>query len=225
MLNRDMVEIIHKAKETGWVLEPEAKRLLAMAGLQVPRYHWAAGLPEALEAADAIGYPIVAKVVSPEIVHKSDAHGVVVGIPDADELTATFSNFSNLAGFCGILIEEIVLGMELIVGAKIDYQFGPVVLMGIGGTGVEIYQDTALRMAPLTEQDAASMIDSLKGHRLLKGYRATDPLNLEALKQLLVRFSLLAMALEDRFESIDLNPVKCTADGCVVADARIMLNA
>ncbi len=225
MLNRDMLEIIDKAKETGWVLEPEAKRLLAMAGLQVPRFHWAASLPDALDAAEAIGYPIVAKVVSPEVVHKSEVRGVVVGVRDADELTTIFIDFSNLAGFCGILLEEIVLGMELIVGAKIDYQFGPVVLMGIGGTGVEIYQDTALRMAPLTEQDAASMVDSLKGHKLLKGYRATEPLDLTSLKQLMVRFSNLVMSLEDRFESIDLNPVKCTANGCIVADARIMLNA
>jgi acyl-CoA synthetase (NDP forming) len=225
MLNRDMLEIIDKAKETGWVLEPEAKRLLAMAGLQVPRFHWSANLPDALDAADAIGYPIVAKVVSPEVVHKSEVRGVVVGVRDADELISIFSDFKNLPGFCGILLEEIVLGMELIVGAKIDYQFGPVVLMGIGGTGVEIYQDTALRLAPLTEQDAASMVDSLKGHKLLKGYRATEPLDLTSLKQLMVRFSNLVMSLEDRFESIDLNPVKCTANGCIIADARIMLNA
>ena len=222
MLNQEMRQIIDKAQRTGWMMEPEAKRLLALAGLPAPKFHWAASLPEALEAAKAIRYPVVAKVVSPDIIHKSEVRGVVVGIGDAAQLTATFNDFSKLEGFCGILIEELVPGIELIVGAKIDYQFGPVILMGIGGTAVEIYQDTALRMAPLSEKDVASMIDSLKGGRLLKGYRAAEPVDLVSLKQLMVSFSNLVMALENRFESIDLNPVKCTAKGCIVADARIM---
>jgi hypothetical protein len=222
MLNQEMRQIIDKAQRTGWMMEPEAKRLLALAGLPVPKFHCAASLPEALEAAEAIRYPVVAKVVSPDIIHKSEARGVVVGIGDAAQLTATFNDFSKLEGFCGILIEELVPGIELIVGAKIDYQFGPVILMGIGGTAVEIYQDTALRMAPLSEKDVASMIDSLKGGRLLKGYRAAEPVDLVSLKQLMVSFSNLVMALENRVESIDLNPVKCAAKGCIVADARIM---
>lgn len=222
MLNQEMRQIIDNAHSAGWLMEPEAKRLLALAGLPVPKFHWAASLPEALEAAEVIRYPVVAKVVSPQIIHKSEARGVVVGLEDAAQLTATFNDFSHLRGFCGILIEELVPGIELIVGAKIDYQFGPVILMGIGGTAVEIYQDTALRMAPLSEKDVASMIDSLKGHKLLKGYRAAEPVDLVSLKRLMVDFSNLVMALENRFESIDLNPVKCAAKGCIVADARVM---
>jgi len=224
MLNQEIEEIIHKAQDADWIMEPEAKRLLALAGIPVPAFRWVATLPEALKAAEAIRYPVVAKVVSPDIIHKSEVHGVVVGIKDVAQLTDTFSALSKLEGFCGILIEELVPGIELIIGAKIDYQFGPVILIGIGGTGVEIYQDTALRMAPLSEKDVASMIDSLKGDKLLKGYRAAEPVDLVALNHLMLNFSNLVMALENRFESIDLNPVKCTANGCFVADARIMLS-
>lgn len=225
MLNQEILAIIDKAQPSGWIMEPEAKRLLDLAGLPVPKFYWATSQSKALEAAENIRYPVVAKVVSPNIIHKSEVQGVVVGIEDSAHLTDIFSAFSKLEGFCGILIEEMVPGIELIVGAKIDYQFGPVILMGIGGTSVEIYHDTALRMAPLSEKDVTSMVESLKGHKLLKGYRAAEPIDLGALNQLMVNFSNLVMALEGRFDSIDLNPVKCTANGCIVADARIMLSS
>lgn len=223
MLNQEMRDIIRRAEKNGWVLEPEAKRLLSLAGIPVPRYRWAADLAEALEAADAIGYPVVAKVVSAQIVHKSEVGGVVVGIKDQADLKRVCNRLNELNGFAGILVEEPVAGVELIVGAKIDYQFGPVVLLGIGGTGVEIYRDTALKMAPLAEKDIASMVGSLKGGRLLRGYRGTPPVDMEALIRLLKIFSDLVMHLEDRIDSIDLNPVKCSPHGCVTADARIML--
>ena len=115
-------------------------------------------------------------------------------------------------------------GTELIVGAKIDYQFGPVILLGIGGTGVEIYQDTTLRMAPLNQQDVDYLINGLKAGQLLKGYRGSEPINLPALGSLIMTFSALVMEIENWIESIDLNPVMCNAKRCVVADARIMLS-
>jgi acyl-CoA synthetase (NDP forming) len=115
-------------------------------------------------------------------------------------------------------------GIELIVGAKIDDQFGPVILMGLGGTGVEIYQDVAIRMAPLVQPDVKSMIDSLKGRRLLDGYRGADAVDRTKLTRTLLNFSKLVMEIQDQIESIDLNPVLCSAQACVVADARIILN-
>jgi hypothetical protein len=122
-----------------------------------------------------------------------------------------------------MLIEPMVSGIELIVGAKNDHQFGPVLLLGAGGTGVEIYRDVALRMAPIGEKDVHSMLACLKARKLLEGYRGAAPVSRGALVKLMLAFSDLAMALEEEFESIDLNPVMCSADGCVVADARIML--
>jgi hypothetical protein len=122
-----------------------------------------------------------------------------------------------------MLVEEMVSGVELIVGAKVDDQFGPVVLLGMGGTGVEIYKDVTLRMAPLALKDIESMIRCLKAHSLLEGYRGSKPVNLEALNRLLKTFSDFVMDLENSIESIDLNPVICSPTRCVVADARIML--
>ena len=223
MLNQDMRDIIHRAKSYGWVLEPEAKRLLSLAEIPVPDFRWAASLPEALAAAEGIGYPVVAKIVSPAIVHKSEVNGVAVGLEDADALTEVFRDFSRLEGFAGVLIEPLISGVELIIGAKIDYQFGPIILLGIGGTGVEIYQDTALRMAPLSDSDVSSMVKSLKGAKLLKGYRGAEPINMPALIRLVHHFSVVVMDLADHIDTIDLNPVKCTGTTCVVVDARIML--
>ena len=126
-------------------------------------------------------------------------------------------------GFAGMLVEEMISGIELIVGAKVDDQFGPVVLLGIGGTGVEIYKDVTLRMAPLAVKDIESMIRCLKAHSLLEGYRGSKPVNLEELNRLLKTFSDFVMDLENLIESVDLNPVICSPTRCVVADARIML--
>ena len=113
--------------------------------------------------------------------------------------------------------------MELIVGAKVDYQFGPVILLGIGGTGVEIYKDSTIRMAPLQERDVRSMVGKLKAHALLEGYRGADPVNLDDLTRLMLAFSSLVKELQDAIESVDLNPVKCSPEKCVIADARIIL--
>ena len=131
--------------------------------------------------------------------------------------------FSHFDGFAGMLVEEMIGGIELIAGAKIDYQFGPVILLGIGGTGVEIYRDTALRIAPLNKGDVESMVRGLKAHQLLEGYRGSEPINLKELGRMMIAFSDLAMALEESIESIDLNPVICSSNRCVVADVRIML--
>jgi acyl-CoA synthetase (NDP forming) len=223
MLNQDMQDIIRRARKQGWVLEPEAKRMLSLAGIPVPDFRWATTLPEALAAAEGIGYPLVAKIVSPAIVHKSESKGVVVGVKDADALSDAFNGFSRLEAFAGILIEPLVSGIELIIGAKIDYQFGPVILLGIGGTGVEIYQDAALRMAPLADGDVSSMVASLKGAKLLQGYRGAEPIDMAALTRLVHHFSGLVMDIADSIDSIDLNPVKCTGTKSVVVDARIML--
>jgi succinyl-CoA synthetase beta subunit len=224
MLTEDMRNIVDNAREAGWILEPDAKRLLSLAGLTVPDFTLAATAQEAVAAADKIGYPVVAKVVSAKILHKSEVGGVAVGVQNESQLTDIYEKLSALDGFTGLLVEEMLPGSELIVGAKVDFQFGPVILLGIGGIGVEIYQDTAIRMAPITEKDVQAMIAGLKGAELLSGYRGAEPINVPALTRLMLVFSALVMNLENDMESIDLNPVKCTGARCVVADARIILN-
>jgi succinyl-CoA synthetase beta subunit len=224
MLTKEMQTILENAEESGWVQEPEAKRMLHLAGVDVPKFFMATTEEEALKAADDIGYPVVAKVVSEAIVHKSDVGGVEVGIQDAAGLRSVFDRYSILEGFTGILVEEMLMGAELIIGATNDYQFGPVILMGIGGTGVEIYKDTVIRMAPVTEADVHAMVEGLRGAELLKGYRGGESIGMPELNRLMLAFSELVMDLKDNMSSIDLNPVKCTASRCVAVDARIMLN-
>ena len=225
MLTEEMKDILSGAKGRGWVLEPEAKRLLSLAGLEVARFLFAATVEEVVRFAKEIGYPLVGKVVSPKVVHKSEKNGVELGIGGDRKLRETFHRFSKIEGFAGMLVEEMVSGIELIVGAKNDYQFGPVVLFGIGGVWAEIYRDVVLRMAPLDQRDIDSMVRCLKARPLLEGYRGSNPVNLKELNRLLIAFSNIVMDLDPEMESIDLNPVLCSSTQCVVADARIILKS
>jgi acyl-CoA synthetase (NDP forming) len=223
MLSREILDILSRSKEWGWVLEPDAKRLLSLVGIDVPEFICTDRLNEAVEFAERIGYPVVVKVVSPQVVHKTEAGGVAVGITNKIALGEAFHRFSGIEGFRGVLVEESLSGVEMIVGSKVDYQFGPIILLGIGGTGVEIYKDTTLRMAPIEPKDVTSMLKSLKAHRLLEGYRGAEPIHLDALTRNLTAFSHLIMDLGEAVSSIDLNPVFCSPTRCVVGDARIML--
>lgn len=223
MLKKEVKDILEKSKKWGWVLEPDAQRIFALYGFKTPKYDVATSPDQAVSIAKKIGWPVVAKIVSPAVVHKSDVKGVVVGIKDNQTLVATLERLSKIEGFAGMLIAEMVKGLELIIGAKNDDQFGPMILLGMGGVGVEIYKDVALRMAPLKERDADHMISELVARKLLFGYRGAEPINVNALKRTLVNFSRLMMDMQDIVESIDLNPVMCTAKVCNVVDSRIML--
>jgi len=223
MLKKETKDILEKSREWGWVLEPDAQKIFSLYGFKTPKYNVAKTPEEAAAIARKIGYPVVAKIVSPAVVHKSDVKGVVVGIKDDQTLIRTLDRLSKIDGFAGMLIAEMVKGLELIIGAKNDVQFGPMILLGMGGVGVEIYKDVALRMAPLTICDADHMIEGLTARKLLSGYRGSEPVDLDALKKTLMKFSKLMMDMQDVVESIDLNPVMCTAKACIVVDSRIML--
>ena len=223
MLKAAIDDALNSAGEIGWVLEPDAKRLLRAAGMRVPVFKVCPKAKDAVSWAREIGYPVAAKVVSPNAMHKSEVKGVVVGIGDDDALGGAYQHFRRIDGFCGMLVEKMIVGVEVIIGAKIDYQFGPIILMGIGGTAVEIYQDVAIRMAPLTEKDVRSMVGSLKARALLEGYRGSEVVSMEALIETMLAFSDLVITLGERFESIDLNPVMCSAEDCIIVDARIVL--
>jgi succinyl-CoA synthetase beta subunit len=204
-------------------MEPRAKEILRLAGVEVPLYCWAKNQDEALEFAAKQGYPLAMKVVSPQVLHKTDAGGVVVGIDSREGLLAAFAHMRLIPGFAGVHLEEMCQGIELIIGAKIDYQFGPVLLLGLGGVSVEIYKDTVIRMAPLEKNEVEAMVHSLKAHELLQGFRGAAAINMEALGTLMTTFSKLVVDLSAEIESIDLNPVFCNEKRCVVADARIIL--
>jgi acyl-CoA synthetase (NDP forming) len=223
MLNKEIRIILEKSKQWGWVLEPDAKRILSLCGFQTPKYAVAKNPADAVAAARKIGYPVVVKIVSPEIVHKSDVKGVIVGIKDDERLVTVLEKFRKLPGFAGMLIDEMATGVELIIGAKNDVQFGPMILLGFGGVGVEIYKDVSLRMAPLNKDHVESMMKKLKAYPLLTGYRGSKPVNIAAIQNTLIRFSKLMMDIRVYFESVDLNPVMCDEKSCTIVDARIML--
>jgi acetate---CoA ligase (ADP-forming) subunit beta len=223
VLKKEIRSIIERSAPNGWVLEPDAKRILHLSGIAVPRFQLAKTGEQAVQAARSIGYPVAAKLVSPAVVHKSEVNGVAVGIQSDEEIRFLFNRFSTHEGFAGMLVEPMAAGLELIVGGTIDAQFGPVVMLGLGGTGVEIYKDIALRMAPIKPREVPCMVDHLKAGELLQGFRGAAPIDMQALIALMTAFSGLLMKLADQVTSIDLNPVFCSPEGCVVADARIML--
>ena len=223
MLKKEVHDLLEKSRKWGWVLEPDAQRIFSLYGFKTPKYDVATSRNQTAAIARKIGYPAVAKIVSPAVIHKSDVKGVVVGIKDDQTLCQTFDRLSKIDGFAGMLIAEMVKGLELIIGAKNDLQFGPMILLGMGGISVEIYKDVSLRMAPLKDRDADRMIQDLKAGRILTGYRGSEPVNLTELRKMIVNFSKLMMDMKEVVESVDLNPVMCTAQTCTIADSRIML--
>ena len=223
MLEKNSREIIAKSKPLGWVLEPDAKAIMKLQGLDIPDFI----LTNSFEKADLFlkksDCQVVAKAVSKKILHKTEHQAVVAGISSSNHLESEMTRLQKLDGCESILVEQMLEGIEIIVGAKIDFQFGPVIVFGIGGTAVEIYNDTAIRMAPLKPGDVSSMVESLKAKDLILGYRGRAGVNMEILTHLMINFSDLIMELENDIESVDLNPVICTKDQCVIVDARIML--
>jgi len=223
MLEQESKNIINNSKDLGWVLEPDAKALMKFQGFDIPYNVLTNSFDKADQFMKDAGCPVVAKAVSKKILHKTEYRAVVTGLSSSHQLKKEMARLQKLDGCENILVEHMVQGIELIVGAKNDFQFGPVIVFGIGGTSVEIYNDTAIRMAPLVEHDVLSMVQSLKAKAILSGYRGKPGVNLKALTHLLVDFSLLIMDLQEDLASMDLNPVICTKDKCFIADARIIL--
>jgi hypothetical protein len=221
-LKQDVIKIIKASKKNGWVMEPQAKMILRLYGLKTTHFYWVKHSRDLLKKAHDIGYPIVMKVVSKQIIHKTESDGVSIGITDDERLTKDFEKMISLPGFDGVIIEEMARGFEMIVGSKYNDQFGTVIMVGLGGTAVELYKDVAIRLAPIKKSEALRMVLSLKAAPLLQGYRGAEPIHLEALSNLIEQFSKMASGLSDTIASIDCNPVFCSAKHAVIADARFM---
>lgn len=223
MLSKISRTLIDQSKTIGWVLEPDAKAIMYDAGLDIPEFVLTPDIEEARAFFKKKGGPVVAKAVSQKILHKTEFNAVITHIDSDEMLKNSFESLLKLDGCRAVLVEEMINGVEIIVGGKNDYQFGPVVILGVGGTSVEIYNDTAIRMAPVKESDVGFMVESLKGKGLISGYRGQPGADLDELKRFMVTFSKLLMDLEEDLDSIDLNPVICTPERCIIADARIIL--
>ncbi len=200
-----------------------AKKILEDRNLTVPKGVLTESVATARRFLGESKGPVVLKAVSPEILHKTEHRAVVTGVKDPDTLTDQMTRLLSLNGCDQVLVEEMVSGIEVLVGAKNDLQFGPVVVLGLGGTSVEIYNDTAIRLAPVTPADVTAMVNTLKAGPILEGFRGKPGVNMAELTRMVVAFSRLVMDLEPFIESIDLNPVICDATRCVTADARIIL--
>ena len=221
---RETIKTDHKV-----ITEELSKRILEKYGVSVPKYALVNSKKEAAAASKKVGFPLVMKVVSPHILHKTDVGGVKVGVKKTSEVKDIYKDMSKRlskkAPIKGILLEEMVpSGVELIVGVQNDPQFGPVIMVGMGGIMTEIMKDVSFRMLPITPGDARSMLEELKGAKLLKGFRGSEPVDMDMVCDMLVRIGQMAMDNADYINSIDFNPVIVYPKSYKVVDAKIILN-
>ena len=218
----------HNAK-ADFLLEPQAVDLIEKYQIPYPPHHFSNDVDALIAAADAMGYPVVLKVVSKEVVHKSDSGGVSVNIKNAPALKTEYETMKSRikAAHPHAVIEGMLVchqakeGVELIVGAMDDPVFGPTLMVGMGGIFAEIMKDTAFRVAPLTPIHAREMLMELKGYPLLTGARGTAPCDVDAVVDLIMNLSCLVME-NPEIKELDLNPVRVYEKGLLALDARIM---
>jgi 3-hydroxypropionyl-CoA synthetase (ADP-forming) len=211
------------------ITEELAKQVLSEYGVVVPKYALVKSTEEAEIEAEKVGFPLVAKIVSPEILHKTDVRGVKVGLQNQTDVKDTFNDMyvrlSKQYRVKGVLLEKMAAagGVELIVGLQNDPQFGPVIMTGIGGIYTEVFKDVSFRVLPITKEDAISMIDDLKGNKILRGFRGMSPVNMNMLAEALVNISKFGTDMAPYYESIDFNPVIFYENEYLVVDAKILL--
>ena len=210
--------------------EVESKTLLGSAGIAVNETRLAVSREEAAALSREMGYPAVLKIISPDIVHKSDVGGVRLNLATRAQVTRAYNRMlADVGAACpaarirGVSVQrQFDAGLELIVGMFRDAQFGPVVAFGLGGTLVEVLDDVALRLVPLRRRDARDMMGETRASAVLDGFRGREPVNRRALEDMLLAVSALA-ARNPEISEIDLNPVLADARGAMALDARIIL--
>jgi acetyl coenzyme A synthetase (ADP forming)-like protein len=210
---------------------PEGKQICDAYGIAVPKEGVVKSAAEASKLAGSMGFPVVMKIVSPDILHKTEAGGVVVGVKSADEAATAYDqiiknakNYKADANIVGVQVQQMIKGgQETIIGAMTDASFGKLVAFGMGGVLVEVLKDVTFRLAPATQEDAASMLDGIQAAEILKGVRGAKPVKREALQDAIVRVSQLVSDFPEISE-MDLNPVFASDEGAIAADVRIVLN-
>jgi len=226
-----MHQIIQRAKkEKRSLLETEAKELLREYGIPVPDFKLIKSEEEITGLAKEINFPIVMKIVSPDIIHKSDAGGVKLNVKDEKEAELAYQEiifkakkYNKKARISGVIAYTMVpQETEIIIGMMKDPHFGPVIMFGLGGIFVEVLKDVSFRIIPLEERDAEEMINEIKGSKILKGVRGEGPKDIKAIKILLMKISKLTME-NPEINEIDLNPIFVFEKGLQVVDARVIL--
>jgi acetyl-CoA synthetase (ADP-forming) len=225
-------KIISQARLEGRkaLLETEAKTICMEYAIPVTKFKLAKIESEAAEFAEELGFPVVLKIVSPDIIHKSDAGGVMVNLKSNVEVQDAYrkilenaKKYKATAKIAGVLVQEMApQSTEVIIGAIKDPQFGQTLMFGLGGIFVELLKDVTFRVAPITREDAHEMVTEVKAYPLLKGYRNTPPADIDAIINILLSTSKLIMDYPE-IKELDLNPIMAYADGAKTVDARIIL--
>lgn len=231
MVDREKVRRIfddNVQKGSKIITEESAKSILSEYGIKVPEYSIVTSDSEALVKSREIGFPLVAKIVSDQILHKTDVQGVKVGLQNEEETKEAFldmhGRLSKEYDVKGVLLEKMVpKGIELIVGLQNDPQFGPVIMLGLGGIYTELFKDISFRVLPITKEDALDMINDLKGNKILKGFRGSEPVDLDILCDAIVKIGNLGTEMAKYIDSVDFNPIIVYPQNYYVVDAKILL--
>ena len=217
-------------KSQNLLTEVESKALLKKAGIPVVEAKLARSKKEAISISNEMGFPVVLKISSSDVVHKSDSGGVKLGLTNAtqvgkayNEIVSSIKQAYPKAHIEGVSVQPMARpGVEVIVGMSKDAQFGPVLMFGLGGILVEVLKDVSFRIVPVTTRDARAMIREIKGYPVLEGYRGQKPASIPALEKLIVKVSQFVEKNPD-IKELDLNPIFAYPDKAVAVDARIIL--
>ncbi|MBU3964661.1 acetate--CoA ligase family protein [Patescibacteria group bacterium] len=202
----------------------ETKKLLAKYKIPQVKAKIVKTVKEAILFSKQNEFPVVLKIFSPKIIHKTDIWGVIIDIKNEKDLLTSWVKIEKIAKAkkTEIIIQKMIFGEQIIIGAKRDSVFGPVVAFGLGGIFVEILKDISFRLAPINKKEAKEMISEIQGNKILKGYRNRELVNLLKLEEILLSLSLM-ISREQRIKEIDLNPVIANKKGAMVIDAKIIL--
>jgi acyl-CoA synthetase (NDP forming) len=225
-------KIIMKARAEGRTLltEIEAKEILKEAGINVVETKLATSKEQAVAISQKLGFPVALKIASTDVIHKSDAGGVKLGLKTAAQVGKAYDDIMKSikksfpdAKIEGVSVQKMAKpGVEVIIGMSKDAQFGPVLMFGLGGIFVEILKDVSFRIVPLMKRDAKEMIREIKGFPLLQGYRGSEPVDLENLENILLKVSEFVEKTPE-VKELDLNPIFAYKNGAVAVDARVIL--
>jgi len=227
-------KIIDAARKEGRtsLTEIESKQILKEAGIDSTGIKLAKTRDEAISLSKEIGFPVVLKIVSPDVLHKTDAGGVKLGLDDEeavgkafDEIISAIKKNEPSANIHGVSVQNMARpGVEVIIGMSKDPQFGPVLMFGLGGILVEVLKDVSFRIVPLTKRDAREMIKEIKGYPILEGYRGQEPSNVAVLEDYLLKVSNFVDGRPE-IKELDINPIFAYSDGAVAVDARVILES
>jgi acyl-CoA synthetase (NDP forming) len=210
--------------------EVDSKRMLLEAGINATATELARTKDEAVAISEKLGYPVVLKIVSSDVAHKSDAGGVKLKLQTKGEVAEAYNAILQSihakypqAGIQGISVQKMARpGLEVIIGMYEDKQFGPVLMFGLGGVWVELMKDVSFKLTPMTRQDASDMIKEIKGYALLKGFRGSEPADTNCLEEMILKVAQL-VEQNPKIKELDLNPVFAYRDGAIAVDARIIV--